>query len=155
VAGSLDVSNKSSKAVSPRTKKIRKLIDKGYTAAAIGKKLYPNDERKAKLASRQAYRILATDAEIQKALAEEGKGVLIEATPATARAVVKRSLRGRTDAAKLVFEASGFHNPRVQHEHSGDIKVTLAIPRPESKEIGPGKEEDGQPVVDAEVVEEE
>jgi hypothetical protein len=47
-----------------------------------------------------------------------------------ATAVGARAKRGRIDAAKLLMESTGFHNPRVKHEHSGDIKLTLNIPRP-------------------------
>lgn len=37
---------------------------------------------------------------------------------------------GKPDAIKLIFEASGFHNPKVKHEHSGDISISLNLPRP-------------------------
>jgi hypothetical protein len=63
--------------------------------------------------------------------------------PATI-ALGRRAARGRTDAIRLLYEASGYHNPKVQHnhEHSGTIDINLKMGgRPE-------------PVVDAEVVEE-
>jgi hypothetical protein len=55
---------------------------------------------------------------------------------------------GKPDAVKLVFEATGFYSPRVQHEHSGDINIKLQIPRP-AGEI----EASAEDVTDADVVE--
>lgn len=140
-----------------RADKIRKYLYKGYSPVEAAKKVVPKPGRKQRVALAQAYRILATDQALQQAIAEEGKGVLIGAVPNTSRAVTKRASRGRVDAAKLVFEASGFHNPRVQHEHSGDIKVTIDIPRPERVDERPGNSSAEGPaeeiVVDADVVE--
>jgi hypothetical protein len=66
-------------------------------------------------------------------------------TPSIAGALVRRASKGNVPAAKLAMEASGFHNPRVKHEHTGDIKVTIDnAPRP------PVVEDD---VVDGTVVE--
>ena len=62
--------------------------------------------------------------------------------PATI-ALGRRASRGRVDAIRLLYESSGFHNPKVQHnhEHSGSIDIRLTMGgRPE-------------PVVDATVVE--
>ena len=56
--------------------------------------------------------------------------MLVDLAPAVA-AVGKRARRGRTDAAKIIMEATGFHNPKVKHEHSGEISVKLDIPRPQ------------------------
>jgi hypothetical protein len=59
----------------------------------------------------------------------------------------RRASRGNPTAIRLLFEATGFHNTKVKHEHSGDITVKLeGIPRPE-----PVVEEDHD-IVDAEVV---
>jgi hypothetical protein len=66
------------------------------------------------------------------------------ALPGVTRALVRRAQRGRVDAIKLLFELTGFYNPRsiVDHNHSGEININLTMGgRPE-------------PVVDAEVVEE-
>jgi hypothetical protein len=78
-------------------------------------------------------------AEVQLAL----KGEEVLALPAAVRALAKRAERGRVDAVKLLFESTGFYNPRsvVDHNHSGEINVNLNMGgRPE-------------PIVDAEVVE--
>jgi hypothetical protein len=51
---------------------------------------------------------------------------------------------GKPDAIKLLMEASGFHNPRVDHKHSGDINIKLTIPRPElPKQAGHAEVVDG------------
>jgi hypothetical protein len=54
---------------------------------------------------------------------------MVGLVPAT-HALAGRAARGRPDAIKVLFEASGFHNPRVRHEHSGEIKIKLDMPRP-------------------------
>lgn len=48
----------------------------------------------------------------------------------TTVAVGRRGRRGRIDAAKLIYETTGFHNPKVKHEHSGDINIKIDMPRP-------------------------
>jgi len=65
------------------------------------------------------------------------------------QALSRRAARGRTDSIKLLFELTGFHSPRVQHDHSGEIEIKLTgMHRPPRTvdQLGP-------PVVDAEVVE--
>lgn len=62
-------------------------------------------------------------------------------------ALIRRAAKGRPDAIKLAYEASGFHNPRVKHDHSGEINIKLDMPRPKQVESGE--------VVDAEVVEDD
>lgn len=81
---------------------------------------------------------------------ESAMGELLSGLEGAAEALVRRAHRGRPDAIKLLFEATGFHNPRIKHEHSGDIKLTLDLPRP-GVASPPGLPE---PVVDADVVEE-
>lgn len=71
---------------------------------------------------------------IQSELAAVGRSELLMAVPSAASGVGRRARRGRTDAAKLVFEATGFHNPRVSHDHTGEIKITLDVPRPKRVE---------------------
>lgn len=63
------------------------------------------------------------------------------------RALHRRASRGNIPAIKLAMEASGLHNPRVQHEHSGEIVISLkGLPRPVPTP-------DDDQVVDADVVE--
>ena len=74
--------------------------------------------------------MLETDDRLATELGAHAKvEMLLALVPAT-RALGQRAARGRPDAAKLLFEATGFHNPRVKHDHSGEIKIKLEIPRP-------------------------
>lgn len=78
--------------------------------------------------------------------------------PAMGEALAKRAKRGRVDAIRLALEVTGVHNPRVRHEHSGDISISLKMPRPaevSNQTAGEAAQalEEGN-VVDAEVVEE-
>lgn len=58
-------------------------------------------------------------------------GSLWLALPDITDALIRRAKRGRPDAIKLAWEAMGFYNPKVKHEHSGDIEIRLTLPRPE------------------------
>jgi hypothetical protein len=66
-----------------------------------------------------------------------------------------RAARGRVDAVKLALAVSGMHSDKVSHEHSGNIEISVSIPRPSTTvdQLGPGK--DTESFVDADVVEEE
>jgi hypothetical protein len=127
---------------------VRRLAS-GQTINAIAKALHKKFPRRA--VSTWRYHILRTVGRsewVQQELAMVGRSELMGAVPGAAAGVGRMSKRGRTDAAKLIFEATGFHNPRVKHEHSGDVSITLNIPRPQ-----PVVNEDGYDVVDADVVE--
>jgi hypothetical protein len=68
--------------------------------------------------------------------------------PEVTHAVARRGSKGNIPAAKLAMEASGFHNPRMDHHHSGKIEIELkGVPRPAATV-------DEDHVVDADVVEE-
>lgn len=129
-------------------RKVLKALAAGYTSVQLAAKLGKGDPRKTKLARQRIRRLMARSEEYKMLVAEESQGVMIETLPSTTAAVAKRSRRGRTDAAKLIFEATGFHNPKVKHEHSGDIKITVDIPRPAPVEAITAEEP-----VDADVVE--
>jgi hypothetical protein len=59
--------------------------------------------------------------------------------------------KGNIPAIKLALESSGYHNPRVQHEHSGEVSITIKnAPRP--VRTADHTEADA-PVIDADVVE--
>jgi hypothetical protein len=104
-----------------QTRRVRALINKGWTASDIANKLAPGDDRKQKQIRTRVRSIIANDEEVKSMKALEAQGILIESTPQIVEAVVRRASKGNIPAAKLALEASGFHNPRVQHEHSGDI----------------------------------
>lgn len=105
---------------------------RGMTPPQIAKQVYPND-RKKRLALRQRlWRQLSRDVRMQQYIAERAQAIMLVNLIPVTEGVVGRAKRGRPDAAKLIFEASGFHNPRIKHEHSGDIKITLDVPRPKA-----------------------
>ena len=85
-------------------------------------------------------------------------GGLMGELPAMGAALSRRAKRGRVDAIKLALEVTGVHNPRVKHEHSGDISISLNMPRPpvvENNIVGaPAQAVEDGTIVDAEVVEE-
>lgn len=121
----------------------------------LARKIAKGDQRKAKLWRGRIRYWMASSPAFQEAVATAAMGELRLAVPKTTQALISvATKRKRVDAIKLVMEASGFHNPRIQHEHSGDIQITLSMPRPGQQEsLNPGKEDPG-PIVEADVVEE-
>ena len=106
-------------------------FSKGETGPQIAKRLAKGDKNlAAKYRKRIRALIYRNPDHLKEAVARQMQGDMLAGLPGTMTAVVKRAHRGRMDAAKVMLEASGFHNPRVKHEHSGDIKVTLDMPRP-------------------------
>lgn len=134
------------------------LLVKGYTAEQIACKLDSSRGRRYRKIKGEVHRVVAEDPEFQAMMAAQAQGAMVMSVPPVAGAVIKRAMRGRTDAAKLIFEATRFHNPRVKHEHSGDISISLNMPRPPAVEnniVGaPAPAVEDGTVVDAEVVEE-
>jgi hypothetical protein len=131
--------------------KVAWMLIEGHDVAGIARKMAPDDKKKQK-ALRQRIRRLAQDAVFEKEYGQRARVSTVLAVGPTIHAVAKKAKAGRVDAAKLIFEASGFHNPRVQHEHGGEIKITIrnaARPEPVVEEyIGTAEE-----VKDADVVE--
>jgi hypothetical protein len=85
---------------------------------------------------------------------KQANAILILNLPQATQALARRAGRGRPDAIKLAYEVTGFHNPKVQHEHSGDISISInSMSRPPKTETTTGQLE--EPIVDAEVVEDE
>lgn len=136
-------------AISPKRRAaFERALAKGFTAEEIALHIVGKRNRNFRRIRGQVRRVMAEAEEFQRDMGLRGRGVMVEGLEGAAEALVRRAHRGRPDAIKLLFEATGFHNPRVQHEHSGEIEIKMtAIPRP------PAVDEDG--VVDAEVVEED
>lgn len=131
----------------PRAEKIRKLFLKGYTSEDIARKLAKGDKRKYRVIKTQCALVWERFEDAQQALAARARMELGEALPDVAKGVSRRAKTGRAQEAKLVFEASGFHNPKVNHDHSGEISVKLDMPRPALVETT-----DQGDIVDAEVL---
>ena len=116
----------------------------GKPHTVIANKIARGDPQVAKRWRRRMRDWMAHDILFQQAFATLMKAETALALPGVTRALVRRAQRGRVDAIKLLFELTGFYNPRsiVDHNHSGEININLTMGgRPE-------------PVVDAEVVEE-
>lgn len=122
-------------------------IAEGKRPAELARKLAPNNPNRQKKLRKKIREIVWYDPRLAEQLALHAKGEAIMALPAGIAAMGRRAKAGRTDAVKLLAEMTGFHNPRVQHEHSGEIEVKITMPRP--KALDPDQE-----VTDAEVVEE-
>ncbi len=146
------VQNKSSSELSAPELAVVELLAKGKSPAEIAKIMYPEDKKRRKAMRAKLWRMVRSDARVAQALGERAQGqMLLDLVPATT-ALGRRAKKGRPDAIKLLFEASGFHNPKVKHEHSGDIKVVLDMPRPARVETSDANDDE---VTDAEVVAEE
>lgn len=118
------------------------------TPQELVEKLAKGDHRKAMKWKKRMLR-WAMDPEFQEMMTMYAKAMQVLELGPILRALHRRAGRGNVPAIKLALEASGFHNPRVQHEHSGDIQITLkGIDRPQ-----PVDDNQDDVVVDAEVVE--
>lgn len=101
------------------------------------------NKRERMLLLYQIHNWINRDQVINHLLAEAAQANMKVGLPKMTEALARRGKRGRVDAIKLAMEATGFHNPRIQHEHSGEVKITLNVPRPSPVED----------VTDADVVE--
>jgi hypothetical protein len=78
----------------------------------------------------QAYQLAGRNKTYQELKAAELKGHLLSNVDGIASGLSRRARTGRPDAVKLALEVTGIHNPKMQHEHSGDISIRLELPRP-------------------------
>lgn len=130
---------------------IASLLAQGKRPNEIAKLIHPEDKVARKKLRMKLWHRVRHDAMLASAVGHEAQAeMLLGLGPAT-KALTRRAAKGRPDAIKLLYEASGFHNPKVKHEHSGDIKIELSMPRPERVETVDANDDD---VIDAEVVEE-
>lgn len=120
-------------------------LELGLTPADIARKAAPGSRKRRKVLRTKIWRALEGNPELQARIAARAQAKMAAGLIPMTDALIKRGQRGRPDAIKLAFEASGFHNPRVKHEHSGDIKISLDMPRP-------ARVDDDADVIDAEVV---
>lgn len=126
----------------------------GHTAASIARKLAKGDTKKYHRIYNKVRKLAQYDARFQARMMAHAKGESIMGLGKQVKAVGRRAERGRVDAAKLLWAMNGFHNERVDHRHSGEVKISVSIPRPSATQdhvAGPGKLEEGY--VDADVVE--
>jgi hypothetical protein len=138
--------------VPSRASRIRSLIAKGWEPEDIVQALAKGDDKKAKSVRTQIRTLMYNDAETQAIQGQLAKGALMMDIVAVTEALLRRAKKGNVPAIKLAMEASGFHNPRHEHHHSGKIEVELkGVQR--APLVVDESEADGN-VVDADVVEE-
>jgi hypothetical protein len=133
-------------AMSPRERWLEGVLRQialGKRPDRIAREIHPRDPRKRRRLRDRIWYLLESDANFHSRVAGRAHAELVLALMPTTVALAGRASRGRVDAAKLIYEASGFHNSRVRHEHSGEISIKLDMPRP--KYVEPE-------VVDADVV---
>jgi len=117
-----------------RTEEIHEAIieklEAGQTVSQIAKALAGPDKKKAKRLRARIWRMVRKDEQFQRTIVERSRANMVVGLPSATAGQVRRASRGRTDAAKLVMEATGFHTPRTKQEHSGEIKITIDMARP-------------------------
>lgn len=148
----LPITSAKSSDLTDTEKAIARCFAQGMRPPKIAKLLEPDDPAARKRLRRRLWQMIRYDARVHAEIAVQAQASMaMDLGPAT-EALGRRAKKGRPDAIKLLFEATGFHNPRVKHEHSGDIKVTLDMPRP--KRV-PDEADQDEDIVDAEIVDEE
>jgi hypothetical protein len=124
---------------------IAEALSRGLTPPEIALKLEPNDPKARKYLRRRIWRMGATDERLAEALVTRARVKMLFALGVATDGLTRRAKNGNIQAVKLLYEASGLHNPKVQHQHSGEITITLDMPRPSFGSEGE--------ITDAEVVE--
>jgi hypothetical protein len=110
------------------------MLGDGLTPREVVKAYGRGDPAKEKK-MRQILRRWRTEAGFQSMILQATKGELHLNLGAITSGLARRAKAGRPDAAKLALEFSGAHNPRMQHEHSGDIAIHLELPRPKAIDV--------------------
>jgi hypothetical protein len=126
---------KTESSISPWHEKVVDLLIDGNTPAEIGRKLHPDDKKAARSFAWRLRKLVRVNPLFTAAIAEAAKAEMVLNVGATVPAIVKRARRGRPDAIKLLWEATDFHNPKVQHEHSGDVSISIKLPRPDQSDV--------------------
>lgn len=119
----------------------------GKRPAEIARHLAPNDPVRRKYWRDKIDRTLKHDDRLALRLAGNARVEHLLGIGPASRSLARKARAGRVDAIKLLFEVSGLHNPRVSHEHSGEVNIKVTMPRPDFKST-----QAQEPVVDADVV---
>lgn len=122
----------------------------GYHPRDIARTLHPKNPRGQQAAKRRIERLIQNDPRIYNQVLDHVKADIASSIGPAMRGLVRRADKGNVHAARLILEIAGVHNPRVRHEHKGDIKIKLeGLPRPRFEDTG----NDADSIVDADVVE--
>lgn len=109
---------------------IADLLIRGHTPGQIAKALHPDDDRARRTKRQKIKRMLLNDPKLSDEIGVRGRAKLMLRLGPVLDGLLTKAEGGNPIAAKLVLEASGFHNPKMQHEHSGEVAISLNIPRP-------------------------
>lgn len=99
----------------------------------LAKKLHPTDRMARSRTYSKLLRALLHDDRLATRVREEAHAEFVVGLIPTARALAKAAQQPYAKAMpsqKLLLEITGYHNPKVQHEHSGEIKIKVEMPRP-------------------------
>lgn len=118
----------------------------GHDADGLAEKIYPGNESAQRKFKRRLRKHAVHSEDFQRLMYEKAQAQLVLGLGIASQALVRKAARGYLPAIKLIMEATGFHNPRVRHDHTGEVKVSIDIPR------APELAAEAGPVVDAEVV---
>lgn len=102
----------------------------GLTPYQLAKKLHPHDRSSRRVAARRLEAIALNDDRVGEQLMAQVRFTMLAGLGPATRALVSRASSRNVQAIKLLYEATGVHNPRVKHEHSGEISIKFDIPRP-------------------------
>lgn len=147
------------RSLSPKDEKIHEAISDaladGNTIGQVAKRLSRGDKQRYHYWYNRIRRMVRKDALFQARVQEALKGEALLGSPQAVHAAIARASRGRMDAVRFVLAMSGMYNEKVQHEHSGDVAITLKIARPEPVVDHTKRMDLEEGIVDADVVEDD
>lgn len=124
----------------------------GRSPMQVAKQLRPDDKAGQATLRRRIYNMYKQP-RMQDELAARLKLMSIMGLGPAVKALNRKAAAGRVDAIKVLFEASGFYNPRIQHDHSGEIEITIKnAPRPERVAENYLGDRQLETIIDADVV---
>lgn len=121
----------------------------GQKPADIARKLAKGNKRKAAALRKRVWHLVQQDARLAAKVHHRAHGVATVGLIPAVKGLSERAARGRPDAVKPLMEVTKFHEPRKQVEHSGEVRITMDVPRPKRVE-----QEMDEEVIEAVVVEE-
>jgi hypothetical protein len=112
------------------------LLNDGETVASIARKLAPDDPKRQKTL-RSKIRRLSQNMVFAEQMHKSASWTELLYLGAAARALGERASKGNILAIKLLFETARHYSPHMNHEHSGEIKISIenkSVPRPKPQE---------------------
>ena len=131
--------------------RVGRFLALGIAPDQLAKHLAKGDPKKVRYWQKRIQTLLATNSHTQAQIAMAAQAQMWAGLIPATEALVRRASRGRPDAIKMLWSATGFHNDKVQHEHSGDIAITVKVARP--TRVVDRTALDDPSIVDADVVE--